>query len=59
MVWGGISLLGHTDLVVIRNGALNANRYRDEILHPVVRLFAGAVGPDFVLMDDNARPHCD
>ena len=57
MVWGGISLDGRTDLYAIRNGALTAIRYRDEILHPIVRPFAGAIGPDFVLMDDNARPH--
>lgn len=57
MVWGGISLDGSTDLYVIRNGSLNALRYRDEILDPIVRPFAGAIGDDFILMDDNARPH--
>ena len=57
MILGGISLTGRTDMVAIRNGALTALRYRDEILHPVVRLFAGAIGPNFILMDDNARPH--
>jgi transposase len=57
MVWGGISLDGSTDLYVIRNGSLNAVRYRDEILDPIVRPFAGAIGDDFILMDDNARPH--
>ena len=44
-------------MVAIRNGALTALRYRDEILHLVVRLFAAAIGPNFILMDDNARPH--
>ena len=34
-----------------------AIRYRDEILDPIVRPYAGAVGPTFILMDDNARPH--
>lgn len=57
MVWGGICLDGRTDLLVIDRGALTAVRYRDEVLHPVVRPFAGALGPDFVLMQDNARPH--
>ena len=52
-----LSLEGRTDMVAIRNGTLTALRYRDEILHPVVRLFAGAIGPDFIMMDDNARPH--
>jgi hypothetical protein len=28
-----------------------------EILAPIVRLYAGAIGDDFILMDDNARPH--
>ena len=32
-------------------------RYRDELLDVYVRPFAGAVGDNFVLMDDNARPH--
>ncbi|KAI3364656.1 hypothetical protein L3Q82_011437 [Scortum barcoo] len=31
--------------------------YRDEILRPLVRPYAGAVGPGFLLMQDNARPH--
>jgi hypothetical protein len=32
MVWGGISIDDKSDLVVIRNGALNARRYIDEVL---------------------------
>ncbi|KAI4900128.1 hypothetical protein NFI96_005430 [Prochilodus magdalenae] len=36
---------------------LTAIRYRDEILRPLVRPSAGAVGPGFLLMQDNARPH--
>ncbi|GFU15348.1 DDE_3 domain-containing protein [Trichonephila clavipes] len=31
--------------------------YRDEILDPYVRPYAAAIGNDFILMDDNARPH--
>ena len=57
MVWGGISFDGGTDLHVIQNGALTGVRYRDEILDVYVPPFAGAVGDNFVLMDDNARPH--
>ena len=57
MVWGGISFDGVTDLYVIQNGALTGVRYRDEILDVYVRPFAGAVGDNFVLMDDNARPN--
>ncbi len=48
---------GRTDLVVIDGGALTAVRYRDEVLEPVVRPLAGALGQDFTLMHDNARPH--
>ncbi|CDQ59856.1 unnamed protein product [Oncorhynchus mykiss] len=38
-------------------GSLTAIRYRDVILRPLVRPYAGAVGPGFLLMQDNARPH--
>ncbi|XP_062862680.1 probable G-protein coupled receptor 82 [Trichomycterus rosablanca] len=57
MVWGGISLEGRTALHVLARGTLTAIRYRDEILRPIVRPYAGAVGPGFLLMHDNARPH--
>lgn len=56
MIWAGISTNGKTDLVVIRGG-LNAVRYINDLLRPQVLPYAGAVGADFVLMDDNARPH--
>uniref|UniRef100_A0A8K9V280 Tc1-like transposase DDE domain-containing protein n=1 Tax=Oncorhynchus mykiss TaxID=8022 RepID=A0A8K9V280_ONCMY len=57
MVWGGIYLGGRTGLHVLARGCLTAIRYRDEILRPLVRPYAGAVGPVFLLMQDNARPH--
>jgi hypothetical protein len=57
MVWGGISYDGSTDLYVIRNGSLTGIRYRDEILAPIVILYAGAIDNDFILMDDNATHH--
>ncbi|KAI3361578.1 hypothetical protein L3Q82_013721, partial [Scortum barcoo] len=57
MVWGGISLGGRTALHVLARGSLTAIRYRDEILRPLVRPYAGVVGPGFLLMQDNARPH--
>ena len=56
MVWGGISLGGRTALQLVR-GNLTAIRCRDEILRPLVRPYAGAVGLGFLLMQDNARPH--
>ena len=57
MVWGGISLEGRTDLYVLNRGKLTVARYRDEILRPIVRPFGGVVGPGFLLVHDNARPH--
>ncbi|GFS56620.1 transposable element Tcb2 transposase [Trichonephila clavipes] len=56
-VYGGISIDGRTDLYIIRDGPLTAHRYRDEILRPIVVLYAAAIGDDFILMDDNCRPH--
>ena len=42
---------------MLQNGTLTAVRYRDDILDPIVRPYAGAIGPQFILMDDNACPH--
>ena len=56
MVWGGISRGGKTDPVFIE-GNLTARRYIDEVLEPMVVPYAGAIGQDFILQDDNARPH--
>ncbi|MEW8333589.1 MAG: transposase, partial [Candidatus Thiodiazotropha sp.] len=40
------------------NGTLNAQKYRDEILEPVVRPFLNSPeGQNTVLQDDNATPH--
>ncbi|GBM31665.1 hypothetical protein AVEN_101283-1 [Araneus ventricosus] len=57
MVWAGISLGGHTDLHVFHGGTLTGMSYRDEILEPYFRSYAGGIGNDFILMDDNALPH--
>ncbi|GFW22421.1 DDE_3 domain-containing protein [Trichonephila clavipes] len=46
-----------TDLHVFHGGTVTGLRYRDEILDPYVRPYAAAIGNDFILMDDNARPH--
>lgn len=56
MVWGGICVDNRTDLVVIP-GTLNANRYVDLVLGEHVVPAAFGIGPNFVLMQDNARPH--
>ncbi|GFU10295.1 transposable element Tcb2 transposase [Trichonephila clavipes] len=57
LVYGGIAIDGCTDLYIIRDGPLTARRYRDEILSPIVVPYAEAIGDDFILMDDNCRPH--
>ncbi|GFX78179.1 transposable element Tcb2 transposase [Trichonephila clavipes] len=57
LVYGGISIDGRTDLYIIRDRPLTARRYRDEILRSIVVPYAAAIGDDFILMDDNCRPH--
>ncbi|GFT73013.1 transposable element Tcb2 transposase [Trichonephila clavipes] len=57
MVWAGIMMDGRTDLHFFDTGSVTAQRYRDEVLEPYVRLFRGAVGPVFIFMDDNAPYH--
>ncbi|GFV82800.1 transposable element Tcb2 transposase [Trichonephila clavipes] len=57
LVYGGISIDGRTDLYIIRDGPLTARRYKEEILRPIVVSYAAAIRHDFILMDDNSRPH--
>ncbi|GFV11947.1 transposable element Tcb1 transposase [Trichonephila clavipes] len=57
LVYGSISIDKRTYLYIIRDGPLTAHRYRDEILRPIVVPYAAAIGDDFILMDDNCRPH--
>lgn len=61
MVWAGISMQAKTELVFIetggRVGGLTANRYIEEILQDHVVPYAGFIGENFILMQDNARPH--
>jgi hypothetical protein len=57
MVWNGISRDGRTYLHVLERGTMTGVQYRDDILNVYVRPYAGAVGPDFIVMDDNARSH--
>ncbi|GFU19276.1 transposable element Tc3 transposase [Trichonephila clavipes] len=46
-----------TDLHFFDTGPVTAQRYRDEVLDSYVRLFLGAVSPDFLFMDDNVPCH--
>ncbi|GFX18759.1 transposable element Tcb1 transposase [Trichonephila clavipes] len=56
LVWGGIMLGSRTDLHIFDAGSVNGTRYCNEIL-PCVRLFRGAMGLQFLFMDDNAPCH--
>ncbi|GFT04179.1 transposable element Tcb1 transposase [Trichonephila clavipes] len=66
LVWGGIILGSRTDLHV-HSVTMTGHINRDVILECLsvnvileqhVRLFRGAMGAEFLFMDDNARPHC-
>lgn len=56
MVWGGISIDGVTDLVVVR-GRLNAARDITNIVLEHVMPVSVQMGPEFVLQQVNARVH--
>ncbi|GFV09270.1 transposable element Tcb2 transposase [Trichonephila clavipes] len=56
-VWGGIMLGSRTGLHIFDAGSVNGTRYCNEILLPYVRLFRGAMGLQFLFMDDNAPFH--
>ncbi|GFV24829.1 hypothetical protein TNCV_882971 [Trichonephila clavipes] len=46
-----------TDLHIFDAGSVDGTRYCNEILLPYVRLFRGAMGLQFLFMDDNAPCH--
>ncbi|GFX93512.1 transposable element Tc3 transposase [Trichonephila clavipes] len=52
LVWGGI-IFGYRTDCHVQSGHI----YRDVILDQHVRLFRGAMGAEFLFMDDNAHPH--
>ncbi|GFV77903.1 DDE_3 domain-containing protein [Trichonephila clavipes] len=56
LVWGGIILGSRTDLHV-QSVTMTGRIYRDVILEQHVRLFRGAMGAEFLFMDDNAHLH--
>ncbi|GFX67933.1 transposable element Tc3 transposase [Trichonephila clavipes] len=57
LVWGGSSPVQHNELHIFDRGSVTGDLYCEEVLLPHVRLFRGAIGPDFLFMDDNVRPH--
>ncbi|GFU31747.1 transposable element Tcb1 transposase [Trichonephila clavipes] len=56
LVWRGIILDSRTDLHV-QSVTMTGHIYRDVVLKQHVRLFRGAMGAEFLFMDDNARSH--
>ncbi|GFV74140.1 transposable element Tcb2 transposase [Trichonephila clavipes] len=50
-------LNGRTELHIFDRGSVIEDRYCEEVILPNVCLFRGAIGPVFLIMDDNARPH--
>lgn len=54
MVWEGLSLMGRADLHILAKGTPTAVRYRNKILRAIARPYAGAVGPWFLLVHDQA-----
>jgi hypothetical protein len=57
MIWAGIFLEAHTDLVFVENGAMTAHRYILEYVESHVVPYAPFIGENFLFMDDNAHPH--
>ncbi|GFW58726.1 transposable element Tcb2 transposase [Trichonephila clavipes] len=53
LIWREIGTRFYTSNI----GSVIGDRYCEEVLLPHVHLFQGAIGPDFIFMDDNARPH--
>lgn len=54
MVLAGVRMQDKTDHNIIKNGT-HSELYCIEILYIPFRRYAGAIGPDFILMDDIAR----
>ena len=50
---------GQRTSLVVMKGAETAIRYRNDILRPIVQPYRQNFGEEFVLMDDNSRPHHD
>ena len=56
MVWAGICHGGCIQLIIVQ-GTLNAVKYRDDILDPIVLPFLQQRNFDHVFQHDNARYH--
>ena len=56
MAWTRISLCGLTNLHVFHRRTLTGARYRKVILDTYVCPYAGAIGNNFILINDKAQP---
>ncbi|GFS91688.1 transposable element Tcb1 transposase [Trichonephila clavipes] len=56
LVWGE-KILGSRTGMHVQSVTMTGHIYRDVILEQHVRLFRGAMGAEFLFMDDNARLH--
>ncbi|GFW23287.1 transposable element Tcb2 transposase [Trichonephila clavipes] len=58
LIWRERGSRNHPRTSLKGTGSVNGTRYCNEILLPYVRLFRGAMGLQFLFMDDNAPCHC-
>jgi hypothetical protein len=48
---------GSVDLLVLQQGSMTAQWYRNEVLDIYTRPYVGDIGDDVILIDDNAPPY--
>lgn len=58
IVWAGVSINGRNNTHRNRNSSLAVQRYRDKILIIFLVSYSRMIGDNFILIDDNFRPHC-
>ncbi|XP_030762201.1 uncharacterized protein LOC115887017 [Sitophilus oryzae] len=56
MFWGGIMYNRRTELIHIPE-VMNAHLYVETVIRPIIYPLREEIGNNFILMDDNARPH--
>lgn len=56
-MWVGVMQNGRTPLPILNGSTVKSSRYCTYILLGHVCLFRGAVCPNLLFMDDNARSH--
>ena len=54
---GGMSLDRCSELDVLQKGHINVQKYRDDLLEPIIRLYAVTVSEKIIVMHVNALPH--